>query len=229
VILTTHSMEECEALCPRIGIMANGHLRCLGSAQHLKNRFGQGFQIEMKVEAVNKTDADYVENVHSLNGSNDDEEAPDASEAPDTAPDTRFFKLDEALEALRALTGDDFLADMVQADSHIGYGIWKDATSAVGCPLDELVAFATAELRLRNVEEFIKANYPGFVLRERQDSKVRYEVPSEGVRVSSIFASIEGNKSRLRLSDYGVSQTSLEQVFNMHAAEAEKLKQGRMD
>lgn len=30
VVLTTHSMEECEALCPRIGIMADGRLRCLG-------------------------------------------------------------------------------------------------------------------------------------------------------------------------------------------------------
>ncbi len=29
VVLTTHSMEECEALCPRIGIMANGRLRCI--------------------------------------------------------------------------------------------------------------------------------------------------------------------------------------------------------
>jgi ABC-type multidrug transport system ATPase subunit len=37
VILTTHSMEECEALCPRIGIMATGKLRCLGSAQVNKN------------------------------------------------------------------------------------------------------------------------------------------------------------------------------------------------
>ena len=33
IILTTHSMEEGEALCPRIGIMAGGKLRCLGSAQ----------------------------------------------------------------------------------------------------------------------------------------------------------------------------------------------------
>merc|ERR1712232_615140 len=29
VVLTTHSMEECEALCPRIGIMATGQLKCL--------------------------------------------------------------------------------------------------------------------------------------------------------------------------------------------------------
>ena len=48
VILTTHNMEECEALCPRIGIMANGKLRCLGSAQHLKNKFGNGYQVELK-------------------------------------------------------------------------------------------------------------------------------------------------------------------------------------
>jgi hypothetical protein len=42
VVLTSHSMEECEALCTRIGIMASGRLACLGSVQHLKNRFGVG-------------------------------------------------------------------------------------------------------------------------------------------------------------------------------------------
>ncbi len=47
VILTTHSMEECEALCQRIGIIVSGQLRCLGSSQHLKSRFGRGFQIEI--------------------------------------------------------------------------------------------------------------------------------------------------------------------------------------
>merc|ERR1719446_104083 len=59
VILTTHSMEECEALCPRIGIMANGRLRCLGSAQHLKSKFGQGYQVEMKIKSVDEKDSDY--------------------------------------------------------------------------------------------------------------------------------------------------------------------------
>jgi ATP-binding cassette subfamily A (ABC1) protein 3 len=33
VILTTHSMEECEALCPRIGIMTGGKLKCIGSGK----------------------------------------------------------------------------------------------------------------------------------------------------------------------------------------------------
>lgn len=34
------SMEECEALCTRMAIMVNGRFRCLGSVQHLKNRWG---------------------------------------------------------------------------------------------------------------------------------------------------------------------------------------------
>lgn len=38
-------MEECEALCQRIGIMVSGRLRCLGSAAHLKLRFGNGYQV----------------------------------------------------------------------------------------------------------------------------------------------------------------------------------------
>lgn len=33
------SMEECEALCSRLAIMVKGQFRCLGSLQHIKNRF----------------------------------------------------------------------------------------------------------------------------------------------------------------------------------------------
>ena len=38
VVLTSHSMEECEALCTRLAIMVNGSFKCLGSIQHLKNK-----------------------------------------------------------------------------------------------------------------------------------------------------------------------------------------------
>jgi ATP-binding cassette subfamily A (ABC1) protein 3 len=42
IILTSHSMEECEALCTRLAIMVNGKFKCLGSIQHLKSKFGAG-------------------------------------------------------------------------------------------------------------------------------------------------------------------------------------------
>ncbi|KAJ8247643.1 hypothetical protein GJAV_G00248620 [Gymnothorax javanicus] len=53
VVLTSHSMEECEALCTRMAIMVNGRFRCLGSVQHLKNRFGDGYTIILRVAGLN--------------------------------------------------------------------------------------------------------------------------------------------------------------------------------
>ncbi|XVE56978.1 hypothetical protein DITRI_Ditri04bG0054800 [Diplodiscus trichospermus] len=43
IILTTHSMEEADVLSDRIGIMAKGRLRCIGTSIRLKSRFGTGF------------------------------------------------------------------------------------------------------------------------------------------------------------------------------------------
>ncbi|XP_062040847.1 phospholipid-transporting ATPase ABCA7-like [Lepus europaeus] len=51
VVLTSHSMEECEALCTRLAILVNGRFRCLGSAQHLKGRFGAGHTLTLRVPA----------------------------------------------------------------------------------------------------------------------------------------------------------------------------------
>ena len=58
--LTCFSMEECEALCDRLAIMVNGQFRCLGGPQHLKNKFGQGFTVIVKLhrshqEAIDNT------------------------------------------------------------------------------------------------------------------------------------------------------------------------------
>ncbi|CAF1607738.1 unnamed protein product, partial [Adineta ricciae] len=49
VILTSHSMEECEALCTKIGIMKSGQLLCLGNLQKLKQRFGNGYIIQVQL------------------------------------------------------------------------------------------------------------------------------------------------------------------------------------
>jgi ABC-type multidrug transport system ATPase subunit len=49
IILTSHSMEEVEALASRLAIMAAGSARCLGTPQHLKSKFGDGYTLELRV------------------------------------------------------------------------------------------------------------------------------------------------------------------------------------
>ncbi|RWS09653.1 ATP-binding cassette sub-family A member 1-like protein, partial [Dinothrombium tinctorium] len=53
IVLTSHSMDECEALCGRIAIMVNGEFKCLGNFQHLRSKFGQGFTLRIKAKRDN--------------------------------------------------------------------------------------------------------------------------------------------------------------------------------
>ncbi|XP_055533387.1 phospholipid-transporting ATPase ABCA3-like [Wyeomyia smithii] len=50
IVLTSHSMEECEALCTKLAIMVNGEFKCIGSTQHLKNKFSSGYYLTIKVK-----------------------------------------------------------------------------------------------------------------------------------------------------------------------------------
>jgi len=58
VVLTSHSMEECEALCDRLAIMVNGQFQCFGTNSHLKNKFAQGFTILTRLKAAGAGTAD---------------------------------------------------------------------------------------------------------------------------------------------------------------------------
>uniref|UniRef100_A0A8C8BJC9 P-type phospholipid transporter n=1 Tax=Otus sunia TaxID=257818 RepID=A0A8C8BJC9_9STRI len=51
VVLTSHSMEECEALCTRLAIMVKGTFKCLGTIQQLKYKFGDGYIVTLKIKS----------------------------------------------------------------------------------------------------------------------------------------------------------------------------------
>uniref|UniRef100_A0A452GA88 ATP binding cassette subfamily A member 9 n=1 Tax=Capra hircus TaxID=9925 RepID=A0A452GA88_CAPHI len=56
-LLTTHSMAEAEAVCDRVAVMVSGSLRCVGSIQHLKSKFGRGYLLEMKLKSLARLEA----------------------------------------------------------------------------------------------------------------------------------------------------------------------------
>ncbi|KAL7989599.1 hypothetical protein Chor_012265 [Crotalus horridus] len=55
-ILTTHHMEEAETVCDRVAIMVAGQLRCLGSIQYLKSKFGKNYLLQIKVKGEEQGD-----------------------------------------------------------------------------------------------------------------------------------------------------------------------------
>jgi ABC-type multidrug transport system ATPase subunit len=51
VVLTTHSMEEAEALCSRIAVMDRGRFVAMGTVQQLKTKYLDGYTIDMNFSA----------------------------------------------------------------------------------------------------------------------------------------------------------------------------------
>ncbi|XP_062116464.1 ABC transporter A family member 7-like [Humulus lupulus] len=60
IILTTHSMEEAEVLCDRLGIFVDGSLQCIGNPKELKGRYGGSYVFTMT------TSSNHEQEVESL-------------------------------------------------------------------------------------------------------------------------------------------------------------------
>ena len=50
LIVTTHSLEEAEALGTKMAIMVDGQFKCFGTALEIKQKYGLGFTIDVKIE-----------------------------------------------------------------------------------------------------------------------------------------------------------------------------------
>ncbi|GJZ90411.1 ABC transporter A family member 7-like protein [Tanacetum coccineum] len=58
IILTTHSMEEAEHLCDRLGIFVDGSLQCVGNPKELKGRYGGSYVFTMTTSSNHEADVE---------------------------------------------------------------------------------------------------------------------------------------------------------------------------
>ena len=120
IILTTHSMIECEAVCTRVCIMKLGEMVCLGDNQHLRSTHGTGFQLEMTLTSIDG---------------------------------------------------------------------------------------------IQNAKQFVEQYFVDAKLIEEHATLLNYELPRRSIsKLSEAFKLLESNKANLKLNDYNLSQSTLEQV-----------------
>ncbi|MCD7455439.1 Phospholipid-transporting ATPase abca7 [Datura stramonium] len=60
IILTTHSMEEAEHLCDRLGIFVDGSLQCIGNPKELKARYGGSYVLTMTASSDNEEEVEQM-------------------------------------------------------------------------------------------------------------------------------------------------------------------------
>ncbi|CAG2103679.1 unnamed protein product, partial [Medioppia subpectinata] len=49
ILLTSHNMIECQTLCDRLAIVSKGVIKTIGFTDELKNRYGKGFDVILKI------------------------------------------------------------------------------------------------------------------------------------------------------------------------------------
>ncbi|KAL6660836.1 hypothetical protein ACP70R_000220 [Stipagrostis hirtigluma subsp. patula] len=67
ILLTTHSMEEAEVLCDRLGIFVDGAFQCLGNPKELKARYGGTYVFTMTTSSEHEQEVEQL--VHRLSPS----------------------------------------------------------------------------------------------------------------------------------------------------------------
>jgi len=210
LILTTHSMEECEALCTRIAIMVDGVMRCLGSSQRLRSRYGLGYQIEVLLKVPS------------------DDEVPDMSNQFLAAVEKRSeagqgeLTINEAKLAMRSIGVEEWAERFTEHGSGADIRSSFLQSNKVSCA--HLASWCILERRFENFQLFVDTNFHGSKVRERQIAKVRVEVPvlrADGTlrTLASMFGLIVKNADELHILEYSISQTSLEQIFNTFASQ----------
>ena len=200
-------MEECEALCTRIGIMVGGVLRCLGSSQHLRTLYGRGYQIEIGMEIPDVDEVgrkhEAIAQVLKVNYSEDEDILLTTKDII-----TVFTELDRSLWEQRLVNSD--LSTMLT-----GYG--------GSIPARQLASWWILEDCYDHICQFLENTFGDFIVHERQNNRLRVEISSvvdHGVnrKLSVLFGAIENNKHTLKIQEYSIAQTSLEQIFNQFAA-----------
>ncbi|CAK4190139.1 unnamed protein product [Aphanomyces euteiches] len=202
ILLTTHSMEECEALCTRVGIMVGGRLRCVGSIQHLKHRFGDGLMMHVRVAPVLAREVE----VYSREAF--------GSEA---------LLRKERVAEICSMLGKPRRADHISSSHPTGYVLAESLNRHEHIRAHDFYAWWLSEDRFEAMSKYLRQclGDANVQVLERQNDVTRFKLlgSKHTLALSNVFSMIEQARSNLRIEEYTVSQTTLEQIFNNFASQ----------
>jgi len=204
VILTTHSMEEAEALCSRVAIQVDGCFRCLGTPQQIKSKYGQG--LELNVRLATPTPDDLAGCCTKLGGTFAD-----------------VITSTTAGDRVQQAFGDTIAQDLrTRAGSPMQSGSAKTQ-------LGVLAEWTLLSERSQAFESFMATELgkeaPGQAVAvplEKSQNVIRYQISpavlnGKFASLGELFGLFQGDKERLKVEDFQICQPSLEQIFNQFA------------
>ena len=205
IIMTTHSMEEAETLCKRIGIMVDGQFKCLSTADEIKEKYGFGYEISLQINNPN------IQNLYEKHKILDEDKnlRITLENLENILQKYNIVKFKEQLK--KELLGGKIIEE-IEACGYVYIGriiSWiyylENALNMIKIILNDFKEIHCTDYGENNLIFKIKRN------------------KNEGEKsIGYLFGIIEENKSKYNIEQYFLQLSSLEQIFNKFAKETEK-------
>jgi ABC-type multidrug transport system ATPase subunit len=196
VIMTTHSMDEAETLCQRMGIMVNGEFVCLGKAHEIKDKYGYGYELNLRIKPMTEEQENKIYSKYNI--------------------DNQVIVNRENLSEILGLIGRENYQNEV-SEGRLGAKLLRDIDKNNGLNIRAVIHWI---FYVENAVKFASAGYDNFakiIIKENMDNNFLFKMKKKHNEVKSIgylFGLYETHKEKCFVTEYSIQQTSLEQIFN---------------
>ena len=200
IIMTTHSMEEAETLCEKIGILVKGQFTCFGTCDEIKQSFGYGFEINFQ---INEPDINDIYQMFHVS-------------EPDKEQVIYLNSLDECF---RLYYLEQYKCQMKQG--LFGTKILSEINLKGFIPFKKILLWIYYLKCVLNMIKIIKEYFNEIFCVDFGENNFLFNVKryktKEEKSIGFLFGLIEENKDKYNIGPYFLRYSSLEQIFNKFA------------
>ena len=206
VIMTTHSMDEAETLCKRMAIMVNGEFVCLGKANEIKNKYGYGYELNLRIKPMTEEQ----ENELYFSKYNIDSNA--------------IVKKEDIQSILNQIDKESFIKEFKKG--RLGEKLLNDIEKSNGISIRNIINFI---FYVQNAIKFVSfglENFNKIIIEENMDNNFLFKMKkkeNENKSIGYLFGLYDEHKEECFVSEYSIQQTSLEQIFNSFSQNQESI------
>ena len=199
VIMTTHSMDEAETLCKRMGIMVNGEFVCMGTSNYIKETYGYGYEIDIRIKPFEQKELEGIIEKLGLKRSH------------------KLRSLEEVKDVLIKINKEHFYKYI--KEEGIGRKIYTEVVVHGDINIQALInwtRYVTCAMKMINV---VLPHFNEVILSEFIENNFLFKIKksSDAKSIGFLFSILEKEKENFDITECSIQQTSLEQIFNKFA------------
>ena len=197
IIMTTHSMDEAEALCKRMGIMVNGEFVCLGKANEIKSKYGNKYELNLRIKPMTEELKDklFFEKYNL-----------------DKKLRVRKDNIDNILEQINKI---NYKSEI--REGRLGAKLIKDMEKGNGISINSLLNWIFYVQNAFKLIQYGKDYFSRIIIEENMDNSFLFRMnknENNNKSIGYLFGLFEAYKEECHITEYSIQQTSLEQIFN---------------